>query len=212
MKKFRILAFFFLFAVFINFMYNPLLFVVLRFINYTIIGVSELQLSFIQASSAGGMILGAFFISWKKSLNKKLIKKFITLFRIQAVLILCWMFPKLPGMQGDVKWAITSIFCGFLLSYGILNTFQNIPLITHFQLKVPEHLRARLLGIFFSAMFISTPLGMWLYGILLEFIDWGYVIAVSGLLMIAASFFANKNKHFQNFISGKEDENEVYEL
>ncbi len=201
LKGYKILAFFFLFAVFINFMYNPLIFVVLRYISYTILGVSELQLACIQAAAAIGIIVGAFFISLKKTLSPALIRRFIVLFRIQALLITCWIFPRLSLFHENTKWVITAGFCLLLLCYGILNTFQNIPVISYFQLQVPEKLRGRLFGVLFAAMFVSTPFGIWLYGMILEKAEWGYVVLGSGILMMAAGSFAARNKHFKDFIA-----------
>lgn len=203
MNSYRILAFFFIFAAIINAIYNPLLFLVLPFITYNILKVTGIQISIIKASAAAGVIIAALIISISKSISKKLIKKFIVLFGIQAVLVLLWLFPKIPFFPDELKWLITIIYAVFTITYGLLNTLQNIPVVTYFQLKVPEELRGRMFGFFLSAVYITTPVGMWLYGILLEVMDWGYVIAGSGILMLIGFIIAGRNKYYREFISGK---------
>jgi len=197
----EILIFFFITTVIINFMHLPLLFVVIPYINYNIIKISGLQLAFVQASCAVGIILGALFITFSKVSHKILIKKIFTLSFIQAVLIILWIFPVFPIFQSNNKWYITFGFSIILILFGIANSIQIIPIISYFQKNIPENLRARLFGVFTAALYISTPAGLWLYGFLLEDVKWIYIIITSGLLYIAVSLFACKNKIFLSFLN-----------
>ena len=101
-----------------------------------------------------GTILGAITISFLKS-NNYYMKRFFSLFRIQAILIIFWIIPKLPIFPNDSKWMLTLILSIVLMAFGIFNTMQNIPMITHFQLSIPDNLRARIFGVFASALFIT---------------------------------------------------------
>lgn len=204
----KIIGFLFVFAVVINLIYNALMFLVLPYINYHVIKVSGLQLSLIQASGAFGVILGAVFVSTCSD-QSFLLKKFFTLFRIQAVLILLWVFPLLPMLAGTNKWPITIIFCILLILYGGMNTAQNVPMISYFQLRIPEIIRARVFGVFWAALFLTTPLGLWIYGAVLSKTPWFYVTFISGMLMvIIGSIFAG-HKYFKEFITGLKQQSGV---
>jgi DHA3 family macrolide efflux protein-like MFS transporter len=204
--KYRVLAFFFIFAAIINFIYNPLMFVVLPYVNYNQIRVTGLQLSLIQAAAATGVILAALAISIRKLLYKMLLRKFFTLFKAQAVLIMAWIFPVLPIFKAGSKWYIVAIFSMILILYGAMNTAQNIPMITYFQLKIPDNMRARIIGVFSTSLYISSPIGMWLYGILLENVKWTYVTFVSGVVMLVLGVFAGRNKYYQEFLQQQENQ------
>jgi MFS family permease len=197
----KIIGFLFVFAVVINLIYNALMFLVLPYINYHVIKVSGLQLSLIQASGALGVVLGAIFVSTRSD-HSFLLKKFFTLFRIQAVLILLWVFPLMPMFAGVNKWPITIIFSILLILYGGMNTAQNVPMISYFQLRIPEALRGRVFGVFWAALFLTTPLGLWIYGAVLSKAPWFYVTFISGMIMvIIGSIFAG-HKYFKEFITG----------
>lgn len=204
----KIIGFLFVFAVVINLIFNALMFLVLPYINYHVIKVSGLQLSLIQASGALGVVLGAVFVSTRSD-QSFLLKKFFTLFRIQAVLILLWVFPLLPMLAGTNKWPITVIFSILLVLYGGMNTAQNVPMISYFQLRIPEAIRGRVFGVFWAALFLTTPLGLWIYGAVLSKAPWFYVTFISGMIMvIIGSIFAG-HKYFKEFITGLKRQREV---
>lgn len=195
----KVIKFLLTFGVIINFIYNPLILMVIAYINYNVINVSSFQLSLIEASIAVGVIVGAVFVSLYKSPNV-LISKFFKLLLIQSILILFWIFPETPIFDNSSKWLITIVFCIILLSISALNTIQNIPLFSYFHLKIPEELRGRVFGILNTALMISTPIGMWLYGLFFEFVDWIYIPIISGILMIILVLIGSRNKYFKGFI------------
>lgn len=203
LHKMNILVFFFIFAAIINFMYNPMLFIVLPFVNYNVLHVSGIQLSIIQISAAIGNIIAAIILMTGKS-NSKLLARFFTLFRIQAVMIIFWILPAL--LNSGTKWVMTIVFGLIMIIIGMTNVAQNVPIISHFQVQVPEDIRARVFGVFITAIYVSTPLGMWLYGLLLEYFKWQYVTTITGVIMLVLSFAAYRNKHYQEFIKGIKEE------
>ncbi|WP_026477953.1 MFS transporter [Alkaliphilus transvaalensis] len=195
----KIMKFLLIFAVIINFIYNPLMVVAVRFVTFTVLGISSLQLSLIQASSAIGMIGGAIFVSIQKS-NNKLLKRFFVLLLFQSIFIIMWVFPVLPAFSNLSHGGITGIFMLLLFLYGAFNTIQNIPMISHFQTKIPEELRGRVFGVFMTALTATTPLGIWLFGVLLELFSWQIVIAASGISMMLLCLYASQNQLFKSFI------------
>lgn len=194
----KILKFLLIIAVMLNAVLNPLVLLVLQYITYNVIKISGIQLSLIQSSWAIGTIVGAVFVMTRKNVNP-ILRKFFLLLEVQAVLIIFWFFPRLNIFAGASKWTITLIYVFLILSYGMLNTIQNVPLLTHFQLKVPQDMRGRVFGVLFTALNISTPIGMWIFGFALEKVDWIYVPIVSGMLVFVICIIQSQNKYFKEF-------------
>lgn len=200
----KILKFLLTIAVALNAILNPLVMLVLQYITYNVIEITGFQLSLIRSSWAIGTIIGAVFVMTRKTVNP-ILKKFFVLLEVQAVLIILWFFPRLFIFADASKWTITSIYVFLIFLYGMLNTIQNVPLLTHFQLKIPEALRGRAFGVFFTALTVSTPIGMWVFGFALEIVDWVYIPVVSGILVLIICFLESKNKYFKEFVNKLED-------
>jgi len=200
----KILKFLLIIAVMLNAVLNPLVLLVLQYITYNVIKISGIQLSLIESSWAIGTIIGAVFVMTRKNVNP-ILRKFFILLEVQAVLIIFWFFPRLHIFEGASKWIITLIYVVLILLYGMLNTIQNIPLLTHFQLKIPQELRGRVFGVLFTALNISTPIGMWIFGFVLDKADWVYVPVVSGILVFTLCVIQSKNKYFKEFTAGLEN-------
>jgi DHA3 family macrolide efflux protein-like MFS transporter len=198
----RTIAFFLVFAAGADFVLLPFLQMILPFINYNILKVSGIQLSFIQASCAIGTIIGALVVSSFKN-TSPLLKRFFVLFSIQAVMIVVCVFPEASVFDNVSRWVITIIFGLTLLIFGAANAIQNIPMITYFQLQVPAEMRARIFGVFMSALYIATPPGMWLYGILMEKFQWYYITGISGIALLVFGIVASKNKIFKEFMNSE---------
>lgn len=200
----KILKFLLTVAVTLNAILNPLVMLVLQYITYNVIEITGFQLSLIRSSWAIGTIVGAVFVMTRKTVNP-ILKKFFILLEVQAVLIMLWFFPRLFIFADASKWTITLIYVLLIFLYGMINTIQNIPLFTHFQLKIPEALRGRVFGVLFTALTISTPIGMWVFGFALEVVDWIYIPIVSGILVLIICFIESKNKYFKEFVNKLED-------
>lgn len=195
----RIITFFLIFAATVDFVLLPFLQMILPFINYNILKVSGIQLSMIQASCAIGTIIGAAVVSSFKD-TSTLLKRFFILFTIQAVLLFTCVFTSASVFDKGDKWIVTVVFGIILLIFGAANAIQNIPMITYFQLQVPGEMRARIFGVFMSALYISAPPGMWLYGFLLEKFEWYYITGISGIVLLIFGIVASKNKIFRDFL------------
>lgn len=206
----KILKFLLIVAVILNALLNPLVLMVVQYVNYNIIKVSGLQLSFIESAWAIGTIAGAIIITMQRTTNP-ILKKFFILLQAEAVLIILWFFPRLSLFQGASKWTIALIYAGLLLAYGMLNTIQNVPLLSHFQLRVPEHLRGRVFGVLFTALDISTPIGMWIFAFILQRVDWVFVPVVSGIGIFILCMYLSRNKYFKEFTAGLDKQDEEAE-
>lgn len=186
-------------AVILNALLNPLVLLVLQYITYNVINISGIQLSLIQSSWAMGSIIGAVFVITRKTVEP-ILKRFFTLLEVQALLIIVWIFPRLPLFSEASMWTITVIYILLIFSYGMLNTIQNVPLISYYQLKIPESLRGRVFGVLYTALNISTPIGMWIFGIALQKADWIYIPVVAGTVVFIICMTQSRNKYFKEFV------------
>ncbi|MGB8190763.1 MAG: MFS transporter, partial [Chitinophagaceae bacterium] len=194
----RLLRFMLLVAVGINAIYTPMILLVMPFINYQIIKISGLQLSFIEAAWGIGGTLGGIYISMKKNTDK-IIRNLFVLLIVQSLLMILWAFPAFPALIGINKNLITLIFCILLVTTGLLNMILYIPVLTYFQQQTPEYLRGKILGFLNASCLLAIPLGLWIFGILLENVTWYYITSVSGLVMFLFCFLSGRNKYFLAF-------------
>ncbi len=194
-----------LFAVIVQFFFRPVFSVVVPFISYKVIQVTGIQLSVIQAAGAGGILIGALVLLIANSENQ-LLKSFFGLLEAQAILIMSWAIIyfvfKLSAM--DSKWMITIAFAGILLLIDALNTIQNVPVFTYMQLAVPGNLRGRVFALAFGIMEITVPVGMWIYGLVLNNFYWVYLPISAGVLIIMICFFARKKLSFKDYVITEE--------
>jgi len=197
----KIIIFFLVFAAIVSLMYFPMVSMVLTYVSYNIMKVTEIQMSFIQASAAIGTIAGAALISFIKSLSSHMIKKFFTLFKVQAVLFILWLLPLGAQVLIGNKWSITIIFSIILVTLSSVNTLQNVSMISYFQFQIPKELLGRVFGVFMTAAYIFSPIGIWLYGFLLNFIKWYYLTTVSGITLLLIGIFAVRSKYYYDFIN-----------
>lgn len=197
----KIIIFFLVFAAIVSLMYFPMVSMVLTYVSYNIMKVTEIQLSFIQASTAIGTIAGAALISFKRSLSSHMIKNFFTLFKVQAVLFILWLLPLGAQVLTGNKWSITIIFSIILVALSSVNTLQNVSMISYFQFQIPKELLGRVFGVFMTAAYIFSPIGIWLYGFLLNFTKWYYLTTVSGITLLLIGIFAVRSQYYYDFIN-----------
>ncbi len=190
----------------INFIFVPLIQVVLPYVTYRVMHVSAQQLSVIQGAWFVGVIAGAVLISRQKIhhfiVNKN---KIFILIQLQAALFIAWCFPKLlPPMQGHM-WQITFVYVLILAATGLINSMGNIPMISYVQLYTPENIRAGIFGVTSSMTMLAVPLGIWFYGILSELIHWVFLPFFSGIIVLVIGMAAHKNKQVREFFNRLDD-------
>tara|TARA_B100001094_G_C17411544_1_gene430459 strand:- start:112 stop:432 length:321 start_codon:yes stop_codon:yes gene_type:complete len=87
---------------------------------------------------------------------------------------------------------------------GAVNTLQSLGALTYFQVKIPEEIRGKLLGTMRTVMKITAPLGLFIYGIALEYLPWYSMLLVTTLVMISISFIMERTKTFKDFMEDME--------
>ena len=124
-----------------------------------------------------------------------MIPRLFILLGFQAFLIFGWVCPAYFDFSTS-KWLVTLFFSFILIVTGILNMIQNIPLLSYVQAQIPEELRARVLGLINVFILASTPIGIFIYGILLQYVSWTSVVIGSAALMLFISVLSHKNRTF----------------
>lgn len=188
----------------INFILAPLIQVVLPYVTYQQLHLSAQQLSIIQGAWFIGVIAGAILVSQRK-VHRFVISKIFILFQIQAVLFLTWCFPMLFPSSPDSLFQITLIYMLILMATGLFNSMGNVPMISFVQLYTPENIRAGVFGVISSITMLATPIGIWLYGILLDRLYWIYLPIGSGVVALVIGILAHRNKSLRQFFNQKED-------
>jgi MFS transporter, DHA3 family, macrolide efflux protein len=194
----KLIKFLLKFVFIIQFIGVPLIVLVVPYVTYKILKISETQLAVLEASWAVGMIIGSVLVGVQKSPNW-LLKRFFKLLNFQAVLVMLCFFPIIPFFAKST-WIITIVFCLLIAVVIALNVMQSSPLLAYFQMNTPENIRARLFGVFNTVMMIAPPIGMWIYGIILHKVVWPAIPVASGFLMLLYSLYSSRNKHFKEFI------------
>ena len=174
--------------------------VVLPFITYKGLNLTGLQVSQIVSASFVGMIAGTVIISVMKK-SDRLFKKVLLFFCLELVVGILWAFPLLPIFHNAPVWVITGGFCVLMAFLGMLVGFINIPALSYIQMSTPEGIKASIMGVVNTFGQMSMPVGMWLYGLMLEKIHWGYVVTVPSIILIVIIFFLGRTKSLRNFFS-----------
>ncbi|MBD8499798.1 MULTISPECIES: MFS transporter [Paenibacillus] len=191
-----------------NFIIAPAMGLVLPFIIYQELKMSAHQLAFIEAAASAGLIIGAILISLRK-LSTFISNKIFVLFQLQAVALVLWAFPKLPFVDIQATGWITFGYIIILASTGMLMSMGNIPMVSYVQLYVPDHIRASIFGVVSTVTTISVPIGMWIYGLLLEQVDFSYFMIGSSLILFVVGYMAHRNKSLRDFFKATHEESKL---
>jgi MFS family permease len=186
------------FATAVQMIFMPLVVLVLPYMAYNVLKLSGFQLSLMEGSWAIGAIAAAFAISSSRS-STALMRKFFLLVQLQALLFILWAFPIIKSLSAASAWAIMGIYCALLIFKGLLNSLQNILIFSHFQKIIPEDLRGRVFSVVSTALMVSTPLGMWVYGKVLGQFNVMWVVSISGAVLFIVSLGAGQLPEFRKF-------------
>ncbi|TCL57591.1 MFS transporter [Kineothrix alysoides] len=197
-RKEKVIFYLLLIVLAINFVSIPLTSVVLPFLGYKIMMLSSTQYGVVQGVWSLGIIAGALVVS-VKAVQSKVTKRIFSLLQVQGIVILFWAAPLLLGKINNSVILGAIIFSAVLLVGGTLNSIINIPLLTYLQISVPENIRASIYGVVVCCITIAAPIGIWLYGFLIEKINIESGIVLSSIIVLLVSTFAVCNKQIKGF-------------
>ncbi|WP_156924160.1 MFS transporter [Halonatronum saccharophilum] len=195
LKKAKTVRFLLIFNSTILLIFSPMWAVVVPYITYNVINVSEIQLSIVKGSLAAGAVIGSVIISYiSAETTTKLLKRIFTLVSIQAVFIILLVIPNLFLDYDPSKWITTLAFSLLLSVNGVITVVCAVPLNSYFQITVPEGLRGKFFGVMSTTTSLAAVVGMWIYGAFLETMDWYKIIVFSGVIVLTAMLYLIHNQ------------------
>ncbi len=184
----------------VNFVFIPLTSLLLPYYGYKVMMISSTALGALQASWSVGVIIGAVFASIKL-VQSKLSKLIFRFLQLQGLVIMLWLIPSALFNYSVSAIIVLVTFGGILLVGGLLNSIINIPMMTYLQIAVPENLRASIYGVVNTCVMIAAPIGIWLYGIIIDKISIGTGVIFSGVIILITSTLACHNKGMREFFA-----------
>ena len=184
----------------VNFVFIPLTSVLLPYYGYKVMELSSTALGSLQASWSVGVIIGAVFASIKL-IQSKLCKLIFRFLQLQGVVILLWLIPSVLFNHSVTAIVVLVTFGGILLVGGLFNSIINIPMMTYLQVAVPENIRASIYGVVNTCVMIAAPIGIWLYGIIIDKMNISIGVVISGVIILITSTLACHNKGMREFFA-----------
>ncbi|TKI72874.1 MFS transporter [Bacillus mycoides] len=168
-------------AVGVNF-FASALFVSLPYIIIKNLHLSSKQLGVVEGMLAVGMLIGAIVLSVRKEVNNPFRSVYIGLF-LFAGLSLCTVFPLLVIIP---KVASFIYYITFMILTGISMMVVNIPMQVHMQKTTAPNYLGRVFGLLETISTAIAPLGMIVYGLLLDMLPTSIVMMTlgGGLLLV----------------------------
>ncbi|EOP42017.1 MFS transporter [Bacillus cereus] len=168
-------------AVGVNF-FASALFVSLPYIIIKNLHLSSKQLGVVEGMLAVGMLIGAIVLSVRKEVNNPFRSVYIGLF-LFAGLSLCTVFPLLVIIP---KVASFIYYITFMILTGISMMVVNIPMQVHMQKTTDPNYLGRVFGLLETISTAIAPLGMIVYGLLLDMLPTSIVMMTlgGGLLLV----------------------------
>ncbi|MDM5187958.1 MFS transporter [Bacillus sp. DX4.1] len=174
-------------AIWLNF-FGCAIQVALPYIVIQNLQLSSKQLGVVEGMLAVGMLIGAIVLSVRKEVNNMFRVIRIGLF-ILACLYLCTVFPLLVALPKTVSF-IYYIF--FMLLCGIMQAAINIPLQVYVQKTTDPGYLGRVFGLFEAIVPVIAPIGLILYGVLLDAIPTSVVMTISGVGLLLVVLLGTK--------------------
>ncbi|EEM97074.1 MFS transporter [Bacillus thuringiensis] len=168
-------------AVGVNF-FASALFVSLPYIIVQNLHLSSKQLGVVEGMLAVGMLIGAIALSVRKEVNNPFRSVYIGLF-LFASLSLCTVFPLVVTIP---KVASFIYYIAFMMLTGISMMVVNIPMQVHLQKTTNPNYLGRVFGLLETISTAIAPLGMIVYGLLLDMLPTSIVMMTlgGGLLLV----------------------------
>jgi len=144
--------------------------------------LSSKQLGTVEGMLAVGMLMGAIALSVRKEVNNPFRSIYTGLF-LFASLSLCTVFPLLVIIP---KVASFIYYIAFMMLTGIAIMIVNIPMQVHMQKTTDPSYLGRVFGLLETIATAIAPLGMIVYGLLLDMLPTSIVMMTigGGLLLV----------------------------
>lgn len=121
-------------------------------------------------------------------------QRFFSYLILQGILIAGWAYASISPIQGISDWMIVFIYSELVFLLGGLQMFVQIPLYTYFQFRIHKSYRGKVWGIANAMTDIAAPFGLWIYGFILEGVQWFWVPLVTGVLVVMICLYLQWTK------------------
>ena len=170
-----------------------------------ILNMGASSLALLTTSMGIGSVMAGVFVAYRGRLTRGLLLGFSAVFAVLLALI------------GLSPWRLVT--AGLLLLAGFAGVMFMTTANTRLQLQVPDHLRGRVMGMYFLVFIGTTPIGSYLIGFLAEHLSSDNRVAVRGTMFIlaglcavgigTASIYARRTDSKITRIADEEDDGEV---
>lgn len=174
------------YALFINFLLNPVFAVALPYVYRVELAFSSQWFGFLQTAFMVGMLAGNVLIMAKLG-NKAENFLFKGLFvQLGLVIVLAFLISPLIVLSTGELFVI---FMTLNAVDGVFNALINVPIVTKVQRAIPSELRGRIFSVFDLIVGAMIPIGMAVVGAALDYISAWVMFLVSGALGIAVTAY-----------------------
>ncbi|WNS44162.1 MFS transporter [Paenibacillus sp. MMS20-IR301] len=162
--------------------------VVLPYVTVQTMGLTSKQYGVLEAMIAGGMLLMSLLLTLL-SQSKDPVKPIIGGLSALGLLFLAMAVPLLLHFTATFTFFF---FLPLLLLVGVVIMIINIPIQVYLQQTIEEEYRGRVFGLVEGIAGSIAPLGMLLYGVLLDWIPGSVILLVSGSAILAVTFIGRR--------------------
>lgn len=197
-KEQKVLSYLFKYALMINFFITAAMAVVYPFIINRVLKMKPSQFGTIEAFFSAGFLVTSLIIGHLKEKEKKMKIISFGLAAIGAILILIGV----PTLNFFSHLGINLLFIYYILllfTTAALLVLVNTPLMVTIQRITPDQMRGRINGMLGTLCSGIAPFGVIIAGIIIEIVPPFIILAVSGVITIAAALFILWNKTLMNF-------------
>jgi len=173
------------FAFLINFFINPMMTIYIPYIVNQVLQVEPVYLSYIQASTGVGILLGSLAMS-RQTQQERIGFKLLRSFSVMMIPLfsVAFVFNYFILSQMDVLTVIL-IFVGSFFVMGTMMAFVNIPINVLMQKRVPNMLLGRVDAVFSTLLMTGIPIGMIMGGILTDWLPMSWILYATTIALSA---------------------------
>lgn len=193
------------FALVLNFLMGPFIYVLIPYVMREVIGFSSEQYGLLLTSFTAGILIGNVVIGtiFAKSRIKPMLCNGLLLQIGVTFVFVGLLFPQALSHVGYASWTLFCILFGTFMVIGIFNAFANTPLLVEIQKLTPPEFMARVFSVMETTTMGVVPIGFGITGILLDVAPAHYIaLAVTVVSLIVALLFVVKYSRivFKDFV------------
>ncbi|KAI7258250.1 hypothetical protein KC345_g10598 [Hortaea werneckii] len=162
--------------------------IVLPFVAVQTLGLSSKQYGILEAMLATGMLLMSLLLTVLRQ-SKNPVNPIIGGLSALGLLFLAMALPLLLHFTATFTFLF---FLPLLILVGVVIMIINIPIQVYLQQSVEEEYRGRVFGVVEGVSGSIAPLGMLLYGVLVDWIPGSIILLVSGAAILAVTLIGRR--------------------